>query len=169
MYNIIENTTTTWPSCRGNSVCECQSTPQTHQSPAFTCGKHYVSGHQFVVDNGKLRQLDARHPRYSRVASFPVELDVICGVAICGRRSTHTPRCNHLSNPHWRPRYAVCADHPTGLSFGKRRKTRLKSFLRARHRLEKHFISHLYRPIQKHLEHAPFLHCVFYLSLCINN
>lgn len=60
-----------------------------HDSTTRTCGKHDVSGHQLVVDNGELRQFDARHPRYSRLASFPVELDVICGVAICKKKHTH--------------------------------------------------------------------------------
>lgn len=63
----------------------------------FTCGKYYVFGDQFVVDDGELRQLDARHPRHGSLASFPVELDVVRGVAICRRRrKACTPRCYHL-------------------------------------------------------------------------
>ena len=49
----------------------------------LTCGKDYIPGNQFVVNNGKLRELDSRHPRHSRLSSFPIELDVICGVAVC--------------------------------------------------------------------------------------
>lgn len=50
-----------------------------------TCGKDDIPGNQFVVNDGKLRELDSRHPRHGGVSSFPIELDVICGVSICGR------------------------------------------------------------------------------------
>lgn len=59
----------------------------------FTCGEDDVSGHQLVINYGELRQLDPRHSRHGRLASSPVELDVVCGVAICtGRknREAHT-------------------------------------------------------------------------------
>lgn len=49
----------------------------------LTCGKDYIPGNQFVVDDGKLRELDSCHPRHSGLSSFPVELDIICGVSIC--------------------------------------------------------------------------------------
>lgn len=68
----------------------CIYADTTHYSTTFTCGKHNVSGHQLVVDNGELWQLDPCHPCYSRLASFPVELDVVCGVAICTRKKMHT-------------------------------------------------------------------------------
>lgn len=73
---------------KGNSGCGGQSPNTTQYSPALTCGKDDISGHQLVIDNGELRQLDPGYPRHSRLASFPVELDVVCGVAICTR--THT-------------------------------------------------------------------------------
>lgn len=63
----------------------------SRQSTASTCGKDYVPGDQLVINNGELRQLDPRHPRHGRLASLPVELDVVCGVAICTRRKhAHT-------------------------------------------------------------------------------
>lgn len=58
--------------------------------PRLTCGKDDVSRHQLVVDDGELRQLDPCHPRHGRLASFPVELDVVCGVAICTAEKKHT-------------------------------------------------------------------------------
>lgn len=70
---------------------------------SLTCGEHDVPWHQLVVDDGELRQLDPRHPGYGRLASFPVELDVVCGVAICTGKNK-TPRCNHLSDRRWRPK-----------------------------------------------------------------
>lgn len=57
-------------------VCVCDN---------LTCGKDYIPGNQFVVDDGKLRELDSGHPRHGGLPSFPVELDVICGVSICER------------------------------------------------------------------------------------
>lgn len=101
----------------------CFSPYTTHYS-TFTCGKDYVSGHQLVIDYGELRQLDPCHPRYSRVASFPVELDVVCGVAICTGRNTHThtPRCNHLSNHRWRPRYAALLIIQLACHLGRKKK-----------------------------------------------
>ena len=111
----------------------------TSQYSKPTCGKDYVSGHQLVIDDGELRQLDPRHPRYRRLASLPVELDVVCGVAICTRRNahTHTPRCNHLSNHHWRPRYAVLLIVQLGCHLGRKKKTCLKLFPRTRRCFEK--------------------------------
>lgn len=49
----------------------------------FTCGEDHVPGDQLIVHYGKLRELDARHPRHGRVSSFPVELDVVGGVTVC--------------------------------------------------------------------------------------
>lgn len=119
-----------------------QYTPRcTTEFNIFTCGKDYVSGNQLVIDNGELRQLDPRDPRYSRVTSFPVELDVVCGVAICTRRHTHThmARCNHLSNHHWRPRYAVLLIIQLGCHLGRERC--LKLFPRTRRCFEKKSVS----------------------------
>lgn len=53
------------------------------EASLFTCGKDHIPGDQFVVDDGELRQLDARHAGHSSVAAFPVELDIICCVTIC--------------------------------------------------------------------------------------
>lgn len=59
---------------------ETASVCQRHK---LTCGKDYIPGNQFVVNDGKLRELDSRHPCDGDVSSFPVELDVICGVSVC--------------------------------------------------------------------------------------
>lgn len=48
-----------------------------------TCGKDHVLRDEFVVNDGELRQLDFIDPWHGTVPSPPVELDVICGVAIC--------------------------------------------------------------------------------------
>lgn len=87
----------------------------------LTCGKHDVPRHQLVVDDGELRQLDPCHPRHGRFASFPVELDVVCGVAICTgkKQKKNTPRCNHLSDCRWRPKNCGVAAASNWLSAGK--------------------------------------------------
>lgn len=85
----------------------------------LTCGKHDVSRHQLVVDDGELRQLDPCHPRHGRFTSFPVELDVVCGVAICTGKKKNPPRCNHLSDCRWRPKNCGVAAASNWLSVGK--------------------------------------------------
>lgn len=57
-----------------------------------TCGKDHVPGEEFVVNDRELRQLDFIYPRHGTVPSPPVELDVICGVAICRGESHVTNR-----------------------------------------------------------------------------
>lgn len=70
---------------------------ERQQRAAFTCGEDDVSGHQLVIDYGELRQLDPCHSCHGRLATSPVELDVICGVAICTgkKRGAHTHAVIH--------------------------------------------------------------------------
>lgn len=49
----------------------------------ITSGEDNVPGNQFIIYDGKLGELDASHSGHSCVAPFPVELDVVRGVAIC--------------------------------------------------------------------------------------
>lgn len=48
----------------------------------ITCGEDHILRDEFVIHNGELGQFDLVHPRYGVVASPPVELDVVCGIAI---------------------------------------------------------------------------------------
>lgn len=48
-----------------------------------TCGEDHLRGDEFIVDDRKLRQLDPVDARYGTFSSPPVELDIICCVAIC--------------------------------------------------------------------------------------
>lgn len=102
----------------------------------LTCGKHDISRHQLVVDDGELRQLDPCHPRHGRFASFPVELDVVCGVAICtGKKKTRqgVTICRTVAGD---PRTVVLLLHLTGCQLGRapkkytggKKKTCLKLF-----------------------------------------
>ncbi|KAF3834830.1 hypothetical protein F7725_027388, partial [Dissostichus mawsoni] len=49
----------------------------------LTCGEDDVPGHQLVVNDGELRELDSSHSGHCDVSSFPVKLDIICSVTIC--------------------------------------------------------------------------------------
>lgn len=69
-----------------------------------TCGKDHVPGEEFVVNDRELRQLDFIYPRHGTVPSPPVELDVICGVAICRGESHITNRQRPtVKEPHSEP------------------------------------------------------------------
>lgn len=48
----------------------------------ITCGEDHILRDEFVIHNGELGQFDLVHPRHGVVSSPPVELDVICGVAV---------------------------------------------------------------------------------------
>lgn len=47
-----------------------------------TCGEDDILGDEIVIHDGKLRQFDLVHPCHSIVSPPPVELDVVCSVAI---------------------------------------------------------------------------------------
>lgn len=51
------------------------------QGAHCTCGKHSFLRQCFIINNRELRQLNVVHPRH-RTSSLPVELNVICSVAI---------------------------------------------------------------------------------------
>lgn len=56
------------------------------QDGELTSGEDHIPGNQFVVNYGKLRELDPRHARHSSVSALPVELYVVCCVTIWGHR-----------------------------------------------------------------------------------
>lgn len=51
------------------------------QEAHCTCGKHNFLRQRFIINNRELRQLNVVHPRHW-TSSLPVELNVICSVAI---------------------------------------------------------------------------------------
>lgn len=53
-----------------------------------TCREDHILGDEIVVDDGELGKLNPPHACDSTVPPSPVELDVICGVAVCGREKT---------------------------------------------------------------------------------
>lgn len=53
-----------------------------HLNLFVTCGEDDILGDEFMIHNGELGQFDLVHTRHSIVSSSPVELNVICSVAI---------------------------------------------------------------------------------------
>lgn len=53
----------------------------------FTCGKDHIPWDQLVIHDRELRQLNSGHPSHCAVSTFPVELNVICGVPICTKKT----------------------------------------------------------------------------------
>lgn len=67
-------------------ACRQHSEPmllQIHHHGAWpTGGEDDILGDELVVHDGELRQFYPLHPRHCMVTPSPVELDVICGIAI---------------------------------------------------------------------------------------
>lgn len=49
----------------------------------LACGKDNILGYKFIVNNGKLRELNLLHPSDCFIPTSPVKFYVICCVTIC--------------------------------------------------------------------------------------
>lgn len=72
---------------KSTQLCPCYS---IMTCLALTCGEHHIPGDKVVVYNGELGQLNPFHSRHSTISPTPVEVNVICGVAICRRVQKHS-------------------------------------------------------------------------------